>query len=246
MPVDLTDPLKIETLSLTPDEILANRYQLLSRLVDGLAHEVKNPIHSVVINLELLRRRRDQPDLILDRTDLIERDVTRVHEIVDALFHLLRPRYEADEWSDLDEAIAAILPLVQAYCRVARVELSCSPGGCAFIRIQKAELQQIVLNLIVHTVDRLRPVGGSIAMQTTLSEQELQLVIRGAPHSEAARSGSNQREENHGASSGEVDPGLAASRLLAQQAGGNVSIQYPDDVAGTSILIRLPRARPGA
>jgi len=246
MPVDLSDQLEIETLSLTPEQILAHRYRLLSRLVDGLAHEVKNPIHSVVINLELLRRRRDQSELILERSDLIERDVTRVHEIVDALFQLLRPRYGAEAWCDLDESVAAIFPLVQAYCRVARVEISCSAGGCAIVRIDKPHLQQIVLDLVVHTVDRLRPGGGSLVMQTILSEREVHLHIRGSPHAEAARSRADQGEERDGNDAGLVDPGLAASRLLAQQAGGNVLIQYPDDVAGTSILIRLQRARPGA
>lgn len=246
MPVDQSEYLNIETLSLAPAQILANRYQLLSRLVDGLAHEVKNPIHSVVINLELLRRRSDQPDVILERSDLIERDVTRIHEIVDALFQLLRPRQGGEPWCDLDEAIAAIIPLVQTYCSVARVDLSCSSGDCTIVKIAKADLQHIVLNLIVHAVDRLRPAGGSLVLQTARSGQEVQLHIRGAPHAEAPSSSSNQGEEINGTNAGQTDPGLAASRLLAKQAGGNVLIQYPDDVAGTSILIRLESARPGA
>ena len=36
-------------------DLHASRYALLSRLADDLAHEIKNPLHSMVINLEVLR-----------------------------------------------------------------------------------------------------------------------------------------------------------------------------------------------
>ena len=43
----------------------ANKLDLLERLADDLAHEIKNPLHSMVINLEVLKRRvarADSPD----------------------------------------------------------------------------------------------------------------------------------------------------------------------------------------
>ena len=35
----------------------ANRYDILSRLADDLAHEIKNPLNAIVVNLEVLRRK---------------------------------------------------------------------------------------------------------------------------------------------------------------------------------------------
>ena len=37
--------------------IRENKLALVERLSDDLAHEIKNPLHSMVINLEVLRRR---------------------------------------------------------------------------------------------------------------------------------------------------------------------------------------------
>lgn len=246
MAVDLSDYLNIETLALAPAQILANRYQLLSRIVDGLAHEVKNPIHAAVINLELLRRRSNQPETVLERTELLESDITRIHEIVDALFHFLRPQQEDAEWVDINDALDSIMPLAEAYCRVARVTISRGSNACAISTIRKTDLQQIVLNLIVHAVDELQPAGGRIDLQVAQAGQEIHLLIRGMAKDRRADINANEGEMGDGTCAGQFDPGLAASRLLAKQAGGNVLIQDPDGNASTSILIQLERARPRA
>src|SRR5690606_30390207 len=41
----------------TPMMIRDNKLALVERLADDLAHEIKNPLHAMVINLEVLRRR---------------------------------------------------------------------------------------------------------------------------------------------------------------------------------------------
>lgn len=246
MPVDLTDLLNIETFALAPAQIVANRYQLLSRLVDGLAHEVKNPIHSAIINLELLRRRSDQSEFVLQRTDIIEKDLGRIHELVDALFHLLRPRADSSGRCDIDAAMGGIIPLVEAYCHVARVSLAYAPDGPTMVRIDRTDLQQILLNLIIHAVDRLRPAGGTLSLQVTRSIDNVQILIRGAGRGGEAAPGLEAGVAIDGTCAGTNYPGLAASRLLAKKACGCVQIEYPDVGAGSSILIELERAGPDA
>lgn len=246
MPVDLTDSLNIETIALAPAHILANRYQLLSRVVEGLAHEVKNPIHAAVINLELLRRRSDQPETVLARTELLEADITRIHDIVDALFRFLRPQQDDAEWIDIDDAIGAIMPLIYAYCRVARVTISLSSNGSALSNIRKADLQQIILNLIIHTVDELQPAGGNIDLEVSRVGQEIHILIRGMARNRTALANAGMDGSSESTRTEQIDPGLAASRVLAKQTGGNILIQQPDGDASSSILIQLERARPGA
>src|SRR5690606_22308390 len=112
-----------------------------------------------------------------ERIDLLEEEVGSVHELIDAFFRFLRAEDESTTVVDLDEVLADLLPLVRAYCRVARVEVVYEPAGGALVRIGLASLQQIVLNLIVNAVDAMRPAGGRISIGTTDPGGEVHLRI---------------------------------------------------------------------
>jgi hypothetical protein len=71
----------------------ANRLDLVSRWSDDLAHEIKNPLHAMVINLELVKRRAGDadPSPLIERAEVVESELHRVHGLVDSLLKLVRP-----------------------------------------------------------------------------------------------------------------------------------------------------------
>src|SRR5690606_23973046 len=83
-------------LNATPDtrrDLLASRYRLISRLADDLAHEIKSPLHAMVINLEVLRRRvtAGDPDIALERAAGTDQEIPRPHQLAALLLTALRP-----------------------------------------------------------------------------------------------------------------------------------------------------------
>jgi signal transduction histidine kinase len=61
------------TIQLSGAELQANRFSIVSRLADDLAHEIKNPLNAIIINLEVLKVRiaRGDADGAADRTGVI-------------------------------------------------------------------------------------------------------------------------------------------------------------------------------
>ncbi|NIP60786.1 MAG: hypothetical protein GWO00_23330, partial [Gemmatimonadetes bacterium] len=55
--------------------------ELVSRWADDLAHEIKNPLHAMVINLELVKRRATGEDAgaLIQRAEVVESELYRVH-----------------------------------------------------------------------------------------------------------------------------------------------------------------------
>jgi signal transduction histidine kinase len=232
----------IGALAVSRAQIRANRYDLLCRLVDGLAHEVKNPVYAAIINLELLRRRSERldPGWIVERVGILEYEIGRVHELVDGLFRFIRSDLEVSEWVDPDGVIESILPILRAYAQVARVELSYEPAGDLLIPMNGAAIQQILLNLAVNAVEALRPAGGRVEIRGALDEREVQLRIRASAPGEPA----SRIEPWSSVITPEFsDPGFAISRALAEEAGGCIEIEGAGaDATGASILIALRRA----
>jgi signal transduction histidine kinase len=244
MPFDRDDQLYSGALDLSPTQVQANRYELLSRVVDGLAHEVKNPIHAAVINLELLRRRVADPDSAtrLARIDLLEEGITQLHDLIDALFRFLRPSSEDAGWSDLDGAIAAILPMIRAYCRVARVEVGYTVASGMMVGIESSTLQQIVLNLVVNAVDARRAARGKIEIEGAVVGDEVHLWVSDtgprAPAVNAPGPGATEDADRPGTAGWR----LTISRRLAEEAGGRIEIEGPADGTGGARLVLVLRS----
>lgn len=111
-------------------DLQAHRYDLLSRVADDLAHEIKNPLHAMIINLEVLRRRADagNAEAVRDRADVIEHEIHRVHRLIDMLLQLARPgRFEDDAPLMLADALQDVVPLIELQARLARIPFVYQP-----------------------------------------------------------------------------------------------------------------------
>jgi signal transduction histidine kinase len=103
----------------------ANRFDLITRIVDDVAHELKNPLNSIVINLEVLRNRirGGQTQAALDRTEVIDAELRRLHALLEAMLRLLRPERGNGGVAAVTDLVAEVAALAHAQARVARKQL---------------------------------------------------------------------------------------------------------------------------
>jgi len=85
--------LSTSRIDLAAEQGLAERFALVRRIADDLAHELKNPLNAMVINLEVLRSRVRAGDAgaALERIDVLEQEIRRLHDLLDQVLRLLRP-----------------------------------------------------------------------------------------------------------------------------------------------------------
>jgi len=140
----------------------ASRYAVVSRLADDLGHELKNPLHSMVINLEVLRRRAEKGDnaAVQERVVVLEHEIHRLNQLMDGLLKLLRPGRDKGAPASLREIIDGIWPLVELRARLARVELEATPAPeHALTRVASNALRLAILGLSEGAVERARLEG---------------------------------------------------------------------------------------
>ena len=142
-------------------DLYASRYALLSRLADDLAHEIKNPLHSMVINLEVLRRRvaAGDTEIALERAAVIEHEIDRTHHVIDLLLKLVRPeRAESDHAHSLTGALEEVVPLIALQAKLARVPFHYADIDVdAPVRAAHAAVKFALLALTQPIIEALRP-----------------------------------------------------------------------------------------
>jgi len=208
------------------DELLqANRYDLVSRLADDLAHEIKNPLNAIVINLEVLKVRvaRQQPDQALERAAVIEQETRRLHGLVDRLLQLLRPLREDPGTLALDQLLDELLPLVEAQARLARNEFVIEGVAPVFVAVPRDVFKFAMLNLLGAAHEQLGQGDGTLVLRCSVDGPDVRLAVQAVNADGAALDLS-------------AAPGIGLAGTLLAGSGGHVAAT-PAEVA-----LVLPRA----
>ena len=197
-------------------ETRANRYDVVSRLADDLAHEIKNPLNAIVVNLEVLRRKiaTGAADAALERANVVDQELVRVHMLVDQLLQLVRPPRGPMSPLSLDEMLDELRPLLELQAKAARAEFQMSSDSGVFARVTKDVMKFAVLNLIT-AVYGAEAGDESISVETRASGANAEIVIRSA-------SGFNENDEF-----------VKQARELMGTAGGEL------EVTGNTAVLRL-------
>jgi C4-dicarboxylate-specific signal transduction histidine kinase len=144
----------------------ANRVTIMGELTASLAHEVNQPIAAALTNANtcLLWLARDTPDVGEARaaTRRIVQDATRAGEIITRirlLFKKGRPKLEQVDINDIIREIVALLRNeATRYGVSVRTELA---GDLPPIMGDRVQLQQVMMNLIMNSIDAMKSVDGT-------------------------------------------------------------------------------------
>lgn len=210
----------------------ANKLDLLERLADGLAHEIKNPLHSMVINLEVLKRRvarADSAEEVQRYIGVLAGELERVNRRIELLLRLSRPGRGAES-ATLGELAEELMELIQLEARHHDVAVEYRPdGGMVRVHVRREPARRVILNLVLEVIDRVDR-GGTLCLWYTSGEGQARLGVAGtgiaAADLEAGLQGS---------------PRMAAAAALAAEAGGGVEVDAGGGTAA-ALVFYLPAA----
>jgi signal transduction histidine kinase len=166
-----------------PHAVRANKLDLLERLADALAHEIKNPLHSMVINLEVLKRRLSrvaEGGEVLRYATVLGEELERVNRRIELLLRLSRPDRGGPDDITLNELVEEVMELVnlEARNRDARVEYD-RQGQMARVRAGRQHARQVILNLVLDALDGLRA-GETLGLRVHGEDGRAILTVTGA------------------------------------------------------------------
>jgi signal transduction histidine kinase len=214
---------------------------LVARWADDLAHEIKNPLHAMVINLELVKRRASAGEAgpLLERIQVVESELHRVHFLVESLLRLVRP------WPDRPTADVAaifenIMPVLEARARIRKIGLEHQPAA-ATVAMAPGHLTLVLLNLVDNAMEASAE-NDRLFTACVPEDGQIRLTIRdtGTGLPDHLRDHVFDRGVTH--RPGHAGLGLAISRRLVSEAGGELTLEPAVGEPGTQATIILPRA----
>ncbi len=148
--------------------VMSEKLAAIGEITAGVAHEINNPIAVMQGNLEIIRDMMG-PDAEEAKTEfrLIDQQMHRITEIVTKLLQFARPQEFSGFVEDYSpaEVISDTLPLVQHLLKKTMISVERQDRAMRLIRMNRTELQQVLVNLIVNAIHAM-PNGGRLELRT--------------------------------------------------------------------------------
>ncbi|MGH6746239.1 PAS domain-containing sensor histidine kinase [Novosphingobium sp.] len=176
--IDLTEQERLEEMRRATQQELAraNRVATVGALSASIAHELNQPIASLLIDAKTVRRlvSRDGPDIekierVLDR---VERTAERAADIVARTRENIVAGRRAVQEIDLPKLVNETADVLTHDLARSSVELQISaPARLPMIRGDAVELQQVLVNLVTNAADAMRGQVEPRRISIEISEQ---------------------------------------------------------------------------
>lgn len=150
------------------EERLKNEERLasLGRLATGIAHEIRNPLCSVKMNLEILRRRLTPQGEDDEHFKIAQQEVANLERIVTELIDYAKPTPFNLQREDINKAVEDVMATANAACVEGGVALAKRfARNMPMTLIDKGKLSQALLNIIINAIQASRP-GGRVVVET--------------------------------------------------------------------------------
>lgn len=148
---------------LTKQLVRAGRLSALGEVVAGIAHEIKNPLHSLAGTAEivdhLIPTEADERRL----WDLHVSELQRLQRVAERFLSFARPQLADSEPVDLGEVVRRLEELVGAQARQQIVELSVElPDEPVIVSGDKDQLAQVAMNVVLNALTSIGDNVGKI------------------------------------------------------------------------------------
>ncbi|MHC5211750.1 MAG: two-component system sensor histidine kinase NtrB [Planctomycetota bacterium] len=230
-----------------PADQRSHRLEYMGTMAAGLAHEVRNPLSTMLINLQLLAEDFRDPSTALEqrtlkRARLLQGEVKRLDGIVNDFLSLVRGYELSPEIVDLELLVTDLLRLVEAENERSGVSARFSPDpGARLVFADPKLLRTALLNLVVNAQQAMAGRQGELLIETRGRERDVEVRVTDTGPGIAAELQEKIFRPWYSTKAGGTGLGLPMTRRIVEELGGELRLQS-EPGHGTRFTATIPRA----
>lgn len=150
----------------------------LGRLTSGVAHEVKNPLNAMVLQLEILKAKLGaKAEEVRPHLQTLSSEMRRLDRVVKTFLDFARPVELRPSDTDVETLVREVFVLAEPHARSNKVQLILEPNGVLpTVRLDRDLMKQALLNLVMNGCQAM-PSGGQLKVVPHLHPRCLELEI---------------------------------------------------------------------
>ena len=148
---------------------LQSDMKTLTKFLDIMAHEIKNPLHSFGINLDVLKTKIDK-DLpkadYMKHVKILEQEAEHLQEIIEGFLTYARPVVPRRERSKINMLVKNVCQMAAAEAKTRNIKLETRLArSLPDVMIDRKQIQQALHNIVINAVHASND-GGKISIRS--------------------------------------------------------------------------------
>jgi len=227
---------------------LQAQYAEIATLAGGLAHEIRNPLSTIGLNLDLLSEELGECDSprdrrILNKLTMVKRQCEQLNRILDDFLQFARAGTLKLSTADLNQSVAEFIEFYAP--QAAEQGIDISPHLAANLPPVKLDVnlwRQVLMNLS-RTAQQAMLNGGVLELQTYERDGKVMLDIIDNGRGMTAETQSRMFDAFYSTKRAGSGLGLPTVKKIVEAHGGSITCES-EVGRGTRFSIALPPARP--
>jgi signal transduction histidine kinase len=223
----------------------ARRVSEMHELVLGIAHEIRNPLNAIRLNVHTVGQvfRHEAPlsdEEISSMLSEMEAEVVRLETLMREMLGFARQPTGPSAPLDVTEEIHRTLLLLRANLDERRIQahLDATDAPC-LVAIDATRLRQVLINLVNNAIDAL-PEGGLIELAVQAERDEVVILVSDDGPGIAAEDRDRVFVPFYSSKASGTGLGLALARKFIEEAGGTIRCEQSALRGGCCFRIVLP------
>jgi signal transduction histidine kinase len=224
----------------------ANRAQRLAEigtLTGGLTHEIKNPLSTLQLNLQLLQEELDPNDpahtRLINRLAAVGRETSRLRDILDDFLRYAGKIELRRQRVDLNALLEELSDFFAPQAQLNRIQIRLRPSPQPlFAMVDPRLIKQAVLNLMLNGFQAM-PTGGELILGAAPANGRAMIEVidtgPGIPREETDKI----FQAYYSTKKGGTGLGLAMAKRIIEEHGGELGVRS-EVGKGSDFYIRLP------
>ncbi|MBX9652020.1 two-component sensor histidine kinase [bacterium] len=223
------------------------QYRDLASLAGGLAHEIKNPLSTIRMNVQLLAEDLADPQTqeqrrALRKIDVVQRECDRLSEILDDFLRFARITElnlaPVDVNGIVEDIIEFSRPRIEAAGILLREDL---PPNLPKVRLDADLFRQAMLNLLLNAESVMKS-GGELIVQTRKSGSDVAIDVIDTGPGMTAELKEKIFKPFFSTRPGGTGLGLPTTKRIVEAHGGQITVDS-EPGKGTAFHIAIPYAK---
>jgi signal transduction histidine kinase len=224
----------------------AERRASLGHLASGIAHEIRNPLNTIGLAVDYLRRRfrPEEPSAREEfekTTQSLREEIARLNDLITNFLTFGKPLNLRKERLDAASVVARLAEDLNPEAKSRGIDIRVGGGSTAIVEADPGLLKSALLNVALNAL-QMMPSGGSLKIDVEVGPESVRIVFDdegpGIPPENLGRI----FEPYFSTREAGVGLGLAMTRKIATDHGGDLTADNRPE-GGSRFVLQLPAAR---